>query len=398
MKVFGIIAEYNPFHNGHRFQLDALRAEGATHIAVVMSGHFVQRGDVSICSKWARAEAALQNGADLVVELPTAFAMSPARDFARGGVFLLSQLGVDEISFGSECGDLAFLTDLTLQLADLEENPLYRTQWQEYLKAGYSYPKTRELLVQKYCGANTAAELTKPNNLLGLEYLQAARELNSPVSFSTIKRQGVSHDEDKTSGTFASASHIRSLLYRGESEAFRYLPPAMQKLYRREQTQGKAPCSLTQLERVCLSKLRFLSKDELRVIRGIQNGLENRLLEKLKDASSLYELETEMVNRQYSRARIRRILLNAFLENTVNREPFLPQYIRILGLNQRGAEILKRAKPALPIESKMIKLAEAGYADAQLEIRATDQFSLASPQIQPCGREFTQPMIFQKTE
>ncbi len=396
MKVSGIIAEYNPFHNGHRYQLNALRTMGATHIAVVMSGHFVQRGDLSICSKWARAEAALRNGADLVVELPSVFAMSPARDFARGGVYLLSQLGVEEICFGSECGDIDFLNELSEKLLLLEEGMEYRAQWQQWLKQGYSYPKIREFLVNAYYGKRAAEELNQPNNLLGLEYIRAAKELKLSISFAAIKRQGVSHDDGETHREYASASYLRALLKRGDQSAFQYLPDAMTELYQKEQAQGKAPCSFATLERVCLSKLRFLSREELRKIRGIQNGLENRILEKVGKAVSFDELETELVNRQYSRARIRRILLSGYLNNTVERSPFLPQYLRILGMNQRGTEILKRAKPSIPMESKMIRLVEKEYADALLEVRGTDQYSLASPQIQPCGREFTQPVIFLK--
>ena len=210
MNIVGIIAEYNPFHYGHAFHLaQARRITGASHVIVVMSGNYVQRGVPAMFDKYTRAQAALHNGADLVLELPPCTATGSAEYFAKGAVRLLAGTGiVTDLCFGSECGDAAVLERPARILS--EEPEAYRTLLKEYLRMGKPYPEARMLALHLYDPALPADVLKSPNNLLGIEYLKALYRLDIPLRAHTIPRAGASyHDLQMDPAAFASAGGIR---------------------------------------------------------------------------------------------------------------------------------------------------------------------------------------------
>ena len=212
MKITGIIAEYNPFHNGHLYQIKQAREHGADYIVIVMSGDFLQRGTPAVFDKWSRANMALSCGADLVIELPAVFATASAQYFARGGVSILNKLGcVDTISFGCESTDANMIQTLSSFLS--KETEEYKIKLQNYLREGNSFPKARELALISCLGPDAATFASSPNNILALEYCIALRERNSDMNVLPIKREGSGyHDDTLSQNSFASATAIRQIL------------------------------------------------------------------------------------------------------------------------------------------------------------------------------------------
>ncbi len=224
MKVNGIIAEYNPFHKGHKFHIETAKAQtGADFTVVVMSGNFVQRGEPALMDKYTRAKMALLSGADLVLELPALFATASAEYFALGGVSLLDKLGVvDYLSFGSECGDIAGLRSIATLLHKNKE--VIDEQIKEFLKQGHTYPKARALAIKNVISTGISSDmldtfenvLHSPNNILGIEYCKALLSLNSNITPTTIKREGAGYHDTKLDETFGSALSIRNALANGD--------------------------------------------------------------------------------------------------------------------------------------------------------------------------------------
>ena len=209
MKTTGIVAEYNPFHNGHKALVDRCRENEATHIVAAMSGNFVQRGSVAIMDKRARAAAAIKGGVDLVVELPVPFAVATAEVFARGGVSVLAGLGcVDALSFGAECEDLSLLQSAAKAVTDPKVDELIKTE----LSGGVSYPTARAYAVRTVYGPDIADVLEGPNNILAVEYLKELERRGNPMAVEPMKRVGTGHDGLTATDEFASASMLRILL------------------------------------------------------------------------------------------------------------------------------------------------------------------------------------------
>lgn len=216
MRIAGIVAEYNPFHNGHKFHLEQVKKlTGADYVIVVISGDFTQRGAPALLSKYMRAEMALRNGADLVLELPIYYAAGSAEYFAMGAVSLLDKLGVvNAVCFGSESGNLQLLQQTAGLLID--EPEAFKSAIREYLKTGCTYPQARSLAVsQVYPESDTAALLSSPNNILGIEYLKALTRRNSSIEPFTIKRVGSSYNDASLRNEFSSALAIRTALLAG---------------------------------------------------------------------------------------------------------------------------------------------------------------------------------------
>lgn len=385
MKLCGMIAEYNPFHNGHLYQLQQIKKTGATHIAAVMSGNFVQRGDVGIFSKWARAEACLRNGVDLVIELPTTAAMAPAKDFAFAGVFLLKCLGAQSISFGSECGDAEKLKQAAVMVEQAENSILMR----EGLQSGLSYPKAREQSMLRQYGKEWTDLIVTPNNLLGIEYLRAAQKLAVDLQVHTVLREGAFHD-GIGAGNITSASHLRRMILEsGLETAKRYLPQSAYEIYDRELKKGTAPCSVERFTEILHYRLRSVSASELSEIRDIAEGLERRMIRESSEWIEFENLVGKICSKRYTRARVRRIMMNLLLN--IKKDAFnkLPEYIRVLGANKNGMEILREMKAkGMPYFMKFSAINQRGFPQAFLEARATDLYSLSMPKPAATGMEF----------
>ena len=377
METAGIVAEYNPFHRGHAWHIAETRRRlgGEAPVVCVMSGHWVQRGECALADKWLRAALALDRGADLVVELPTPWAMASAESFARGAVSLLAATGVvDVLSFGSETGELAPLEEAAAAL----DAPEYPEKLRAALGRGLSFPAARQ-------EAAGAACLSAPNNNLGVEYLRSLRALGSTIRPLTVPRQGAGHD-GPAAGGFASASELRRLFREGRGgEAAPYLT---------------APWSgeiadMNYIQRAVLSRLRTMGEGDWAALPdgGGAEGLPARLAKAAREAVSLEDFYTRAKTRRYTHARLRRLALAAFLGLRAAERPAAPPYVRVLGLGGRGRALLRKMKDTCPLPV-IVKPAQARELDGpartlfESEARYTDLYGLCFPAPRPCGAEW----------
>ena len=359
MRVFGIICEYNPFHRGHKWQIDELRRlAGEEECAVVcaMSGDFVQRGDFAVERAHARAEAAVYGGADLVLELPLPWAISSAEGFARGGVSILAATGVvDTLVFGSECGNAAKLQRAAKALLRADFPDALR----EELAKGLSFAAARESAARALIGED-AAVLREPNDILGVEYCKALLQSGSTIAPLAILRKVVGHNGGAAKG-FASASHIRELLTNGE-DASAYLTAESAAIYARECAAGRAPVTMQNAERAVLSRLRAMCEEDFACYDSGNEGLYRRFY----DAA--------------------RMLLAAYLDVTAADVPPEVPYLRVLACNERGRKLLKTIKktgsaPVLTKSADVRALSEEAQKLFALTARAADQYVLAYPEL-----------------
>lgn len=395
MKTAVITAEYNPFHKGHRWQLEQVRAAGASHVAVVMSPDFTQRGTPAIFPKRLRAQAALQNGADLVLELPVCYALAGAQRFAFGAVQLAAAMGcVDLLAFGAEDADLVQLRQACTALQQEEVNQTIR----QLLPSGITFAKTRERAVAAVYGEETALLLQKPNNILAIEYLCQLEKLpDAHIQPLALGRIGNTHDGEPV-GEFASASFLRGLMLEGRWEqAQQYLPQNVWQLYRQAQQDGQF-ADLQLGERAVLSALRRMEQKEMAQLADLSEGLENRLYRASRDACSLEQLYAAVKSKRYPLARVRRLVMNAFLQLPAQMQTMPPPYLRVLGMNERGKQILSAMKKtaSLPVSTSLMKLARSTQAArqwAQVEAAACDQYSIFCQQIQASGSDWSLPFV-----
>ncbi len=393
-KTAAIIAEYNPFHNGHQLHIARTREHcGAEHIVVIMSGNYVQRGDCAIADKFTRTRMALAGGADLVLELPLPFACGGAETFATGGVGIADALGcVDYLSFGMECGSVGTLTDA----ADAVSDETIKPELDRLLSAGKSFAAARTEAVRRVYGDDIAEMICLPNNTLAVEYIRAIKRLHSDMEPIGILREGAMHDSEQISEDIASATAVRRMIADGKlTEAERYLPrQAFQALALLEK-EGKLPADLKRCERAVLSRLRSMTREQLGRLPDISEGLENRIYECARSACSLDELYDSIKTKRYSHARIRRIILSAFLGIRREHSDRLG-YIRILGMNEKGKKLLSAAKPRLPLISSYKQtnaLPQEARNQYLLECHADDLWGLMTPVMLPCGMDMTSKLI-----
>lgn len=399
MRIAGIVAEYNPFHNGHAFHIEKTRElHGgceATHLVAVMSGSFVQRGEPAVLSKFDRAKAALAGGVDLVIELPVPWCLSSAEGFARGSVALLNALGcVETISFGTETGDLTPLE----KAVTIMETPRFSPLLKYYMESGCSFPEAQQKALSEIAGSTLANVLNTPNNTLALEYLKALREQQSAIAPFTVKRRGTPHDGMMPLGNMASASYLRSLFYSDRLlNALTYMPTPCAMVVSAAAEGGRLPAEADRLDRAVLARLRGLSMDEIAKLPGISEGLENRFYKAIRQAGTLTELETAVKTKRYPLTRVRRLIWSAFLGIPAGYAAKTPPYLRVLASNNKGKEIIAAAKNAtLPLlyrASQVPKLSAEAQAVWELECRATDLHQLAFPTPLPCGTDCTNGLI-----
>lgn len=391
MERWGVIAEYNPFHCGHEYQLDWMRSQGAEQIVTAMSGNFVQRGGPALFSKWARAKAAVLGGADLVAEIPVYGAMAPAPDFALAGVWTLAQLGVQILCFGSECGNLEQLQAAAACCEQIEADERMGT----LLKQGMSYPVARGFLIGEIYGEELKNLVSSPNDMLGIEYLRAMKYLAPQMKAAVLPRKGVCHDSGAPAEGFASASYVRRCILDGNfSEWKRYVPKQAVEIYKQELKENKAPCREESLDRTLIWKLRTSSAEQLAMIRDVTEGLENRLAEAGKRCNGFRQCEDFLSGKRYTRARVRRILWNVMLDIFKEQYPKQPDVFRILGIGAQGREILKDLKGhEACICMKPAQFLRQGNATIELAVRSTDLYSICSPKLFPAGRECTEAMF-----
>ncbi len=396
MKIGAIVAEYNPFHNGHKYQIEKSKELGElTHTVAVISSNYVQRGETAIISKWARAEMAVNNGIDLVIELPTLWSTSYAQRFALGAVSLLDALGcVDALSFGSESGNI----DELIACKNAINSEEVEERLKENLELGLGFATARAEALRTVCGNRFFDILEGANNTLGIEYLNALDKLGSEIMPMTIRRKGAAHDSIIRSDNFASASEIRRMMAENDPTWEMCVPQSVADIYKKEVEKNQAPCLNSKLEFSILCCMRQLSAEDIGLSPDVSEGIEYRIHDAALKASSLDELYALAKTKRYSHARIRRIVLHAFMGFTADDYKDTPPYIHVLAMNDNGKEILKEAKDKakLPIVTKASdfdELDDYGRHVFSLEDMCTDVFSLSSPAILPCGREKTNGII-----
>ena len=380
MKISGMICEYNPFHNGHLHHIMETRKNGATHIVAVMSGNFVQRGDVAIMDKHTRAKLAVRSGIDLVIELPVQFCLSSAENFAAGAVYLLNSLGaVEELSFGSECGNISLLQKAldTVEMTAVSKASVIRS----IMEKGYTFPKALNSVING-TDPEIAYLITQPNNMLAIEYLRALKKFASPIEPFTVERKAVPHDGSQPADGFASASFIRENIMKrnGNFRIDKYTPKLWADAVKNDLSAGRT-ASLKNLERVILYKLRNTSPQEIASINDVGQGLEYRIFNS-RNASSFEELIYTVKTKRYTMARIKRIMLSLLIGIRKEHMNCLPPYGRILAFNDRGREILAYAKnyasiPYAASIAKLSHLSESAGKFAELEENASDVYGLA---------------------
>ena len=385
MNVSGIIAEFNPLHKGHEYLIKTAKEEGP--VVAVISGNFVQRGDVAIAEKRVRTKMALQSGADLVLELPVLWSMSTAQNFALGGVSVLGYAGCDRLIFGSECGDIEKLQ----KTADILLSPEFSLQLEKLSHKKETFAKLRQEAAE-ICEAPKGI-LQNPNNNLAIEYILAARKNKIPFDFSTVKRVGAMHDSF-CEAEFVSASLLREKLRQNDFDfCKKYMPQSSLELLNKSNI-----ADIARIERAILALLRTRTIEELQKLPDLSEGVENKLFEALKVAEDLDMLYNEIKVKRYTLARVRRLVLSAFLgvDNQFFMKP--PPYIRLLGFNKTGEQLLKTKLKNSPVPvvttvAEIKRLNEDAQKVFLAETRATDLYSLSLPQVLPCGLEYTSKII-----
>ena len=396
MKIVGLITEYNPFHNGHKYQIEQIYKNKATHVVAIMSGNFTQRGTPSIISKYTKTEIALKNGCDLIIELPIPYSIANAEKFALGAVFLVNSLNcINFLSFGCENDDINILKEAAQISSSYEVINLTK----QFLKQGISFANARCKAIKILFGEDLAKLLSTSNNILAVEYIKSLNRLDSKVALMPVLRKSCLHSSNYNVGNFANSTLLRKMLINNEKIS-NFMPKSAYEILNREVKKGFAPARILNCERAFLAKLRCMRPADFLQIADVTEGMENKIYKSVQNSTSVKEVFAQIKSKRYTQARIQRILLSAFLD--INKEifNFLPQYIKVLGFNEKGKEILKIAKnkSTLPIVTKIseIKKLENNHAAMtflETEARAFDLYNLMLPKVQMCGFEFTNQII-----
>ena len=396
MKIAGIIAEYDPFHNGHAYQIRKTREAGAEAIVVVLGGEFTQRGEPAWCSKYTRAKAALLCGADLVLEMPVPYAVASAEKFAEGGISVLDALGcVVVLSFGSESGDAEKIMDF----AKLFEREDFIEEYKKSLSEGVSSASAREIAAKKLA-PELASVAANPNDTLGAEYCKWLLRLGSKIKPETVKRYGAGHGEAAVlKSGMASATYLRT--FSEPEDIFPFVPYKCYELLAQDFREGKLPFSEKKIEPAVLAVLRTMDEDDFKKVPDCAaEGLYHRVFDAVQEATCLEELYLSIKTKRYAMSRVKRIVAGAFLglDSSVLKEAKLP-YIRVLGMNETGAAVLKEAKTAgcaLPVSASLAdleKTSETAAVFAKLESKAENLWQLGVPKPGKCGIAYTTKII-----
>lgn len=399
MKTYGIICEYNPFHNGHIYQIEETRKQGATHIVAIMSGNYVQRGDVAMIDKFARAKAAVEGGVDLVIEMPVVYSIASANFFARAGVMMLGALGcVDGISFGSECGDIELLKNAAMASFNMSTKESMEAKVKPLLSQGMSFPAAMQQAIALENGPMIASVFDSPNNILAVEYLKAMKLLNLDFDIFTVKRKGAAHDSTEASEGIASGSLIREMIEDGE-DISAYVPGYMADIIN-EYAEKQQLAYFDNLERELLFLLRSLVPPLIAECPDVDPGLAGLIFKAGIDSVSVDDFLERAGTKRYTEARLRRILLNLYTGIKASDLMIMPSYGRVLAFNERGTEILKASKEkeadnklAIPFGTSLKDIVELNRPQisrfADISNRATNLYGLASRTVRPCGQDFT---------
>ncbi len=353
--VFGIVSEFNPFHKGHKYLVDRAKELGASAVVTVMSGNATQRGELAVCDKYLRAEAAARCGVDLVLELPYPFSAATAESFAMGAISVLSQF-CDTVIFGSECGDI----DLLLRAADFASSESFRTLYRERLLAGEQSAAAYIALIRGEIGAELSS-----NDILGVEYIKADKILGSSLTFVTLKRQGGEYRSDAATldGSPDSAMAIRRILRKGDvSELASRLPEATFDLLLRAQNNGEIIDEKKYFEAARLF-FRLTSAAAFADTPCLEGGIAERICRAAHESATGEEFFSMLSTKRYTDAKLRRGILFALTGVRSEDLSLTPAYTNLLAANETGRGILSRARKS---EFKVVtKPADASLLDSE---------------------------------
>lgn len=367
MNVVGLVVEYNPFHNGHLYHLlESKKVTNSKYSIAVMSGNFLQRGEPALLDKWSRAKMAIDNGVDLVLELPFVYASASAEVFSDGAIKLLDSLGVvDSICFGSEFGDISLLKDIAEIL--LYEPGQFQVYLKDSLSSGISYPKARFLALTKYFKdknhrqiSDIESILASPNNILGIEYIKSLKKINSDIKPFTIGRTSSNYHDTDISGSISSATSIRNYFFKNENlDKIKNVVPESTYDYMLDfLNKHNNFNNIEWFSEVFLYLFRTINYDNIKNIVDVTEGLENRILKSFSNSNNLDFILKDIKTKRYTLTRIKRILIHTLigLDKDISRRlnNSGPKYIRVLGSSQVGLKLLNKIKlnSSLPIITK----------------------------------------------
>lgn len=344
-RVAAIIAEYNPFHNGHKYHIEKTRSLGVDYVIAVMSGATVQRGDIAVYDKHFRAKTAIEGGVDLVIELPYPYSCSSAEDFAKGAVSIISRLGiVDCLSFGCESND----KDLLIRAADIAEALKDDGTVKNALSGGMSYPSAVSYAAEKLYGCEISSVLETPNNTLAIEYIRSLKNLNCDIDILPVKRTGSAHDSQTPDGSIASASYIRSLIRNGNNYS-QYVPYEISDI---------APADINNMSTAILLSLSSCEKLSEMLSYDVYQRVQAIL--KASDIETFDELVDSVKCKNLTRARISRELLCAYINILHGSVEKHEAYARVLAFNEDGKQLIKNISSVgnIKISSSLAELSD----------------------------------------
>ncbi len=405
-KVVGIVAEYNPFHNGHVYHIQKTKVQtGADFVVAIITGNFTQRGNTSVVDKWEKTKMALNGGVDLVIELPTIYSISSAENFASGAVKILNKLGIiDMISFGMEAKDISDLNNIANVL--YEEPKEFVSILKEEIKKGNSYPKAREIALLKYLNDIKRYEdvLKGSNNILAIEYLKALKKCKSNIIPIGIKREKVYYNSTKIIDEYASATGIRNLLIRNQIEEIRrVVPPNTFSILLNNIREGTSALDITAYSSEILYKLRTMSIKEIANLPDVSEGLENLIKEVSGRTNNLIELINNIKSKRYTQTRIQRILLYALLGIT-KKDMYLSKkitpYVRILGCSDNGKILLSQINRNVKVITSLKKFENVNKNKKlarllEIDKKATDIYTLGYKRNSKANLDYTKGLILQ---
>lgn len=352
MNILGIVAEYNPFHNGHLYHLkNAIEKTNANYTICVMSGNFIQRGEPALVNKFTRADMAIKNGIDLVIELPVYYSLSTAEKFAYAGVKILNECGVHYLAFGAENNNINTLTSISELLTN--ETPEYKNELKKQLNLGLSYPDARSKTISKILNISSNI-LAQPNNILAIEYLKAISKINPLITPIPIERVDSGYHDTNSATNILSATGIREKL-KNNQDIDLFVPENTLTLV-------NDTVFLENFNELILFSLRSLSIEQIKDLPDVTEGLENRIYSSLLTSPNITTLIDKIKTKRYPLTKIKRILLSSLLSLSKERLKNFdnsggPQYIRILGISERGKELLPTISKSstLPVITSLTK-------------------------------------------
>jgi predicted nucleotidyltransferase len=391
MKIIAIIAEYNPFHNGHKYLIqDSKKSLNADGIIAIMSGNFTQRGEPAILNKWVRTRAALSGGTDLVIELPFSYVSTSAEFFAQGALNVLDKTNTcDYLAFGSEYGNIIPLKKIASCLVD-EPNE-YVVILKHYLSHGHSFVYSRNKAIEQYLGPLYGDIIKTPNNILGIEYLKALKKLHSIIEPFTLQRIGTGYHSHNTTDKIASATYLRNQIKHENSENVistikKYVPENLSSMYISEFTTQNAN-AFHYWEKSVMATLTRLKPSDLLKYTDVNEGLENRLIKTLQHTVNYHDFIKMCATKRYPSSRISRIIANVFINykkqdfEKFYMPSFVP-YVKVLGFNQTGQQILKKMKKqsSIPILTNLaqnqVHLSQSNKQMLALDVRSSNLYNL----------------------